>query len=135
MLSHQYQPRSRPLFYRNMVIPRRSHTPDEFTLEMKGDVEGLRMEITLSQLASSQCDPSPRLAAVDMGSEQPGNPRRPPAIGTGSGPEASRAETQKGEEFFPPETSMDGFLRSNCTSTEQGGVLLHQPDVGVDDEK
>ena len=30
---------------------------------------------------------------------------------------------------------MDGFLRSNCTSTEHESVLLHQPDVGVDDEK
>ena len=30
---------------------------------------------------------------------------------------------------------MDGFLGSNCTSTEQEYVLLHQPDVGVDDEK
>ena len=29
---------------------------------------------------------------------------------------------------------MDGFLRLNCTSTEQD-ILLHQPDVGVDDEK
>ena len=34
-----------PFFYRNMVIPRHPHTPDEFTLEMKVDVEGLRMEI------------------------------------------------------------------------------------------
>ena len=30
---------------------------------------------------------------------------------------------------------MDGFLRSNCTSTEQEYILLPQPDVGVDDEK
>ena len=44
-------------FYRNTVIPRRPHTPDEFTLEMKVDVEGLRMEIILSQPASSQCNP------------------------------------------------------------------------------
>ena len=58
-----------PFFYRNMVIPRRPHTPDEFTLEMKVIVEGLQMEIFLSQPASSQCDPSPRRAAVDTGSE------------------------------------------------------------------
>ena len=32
-----------PFFYRNMVIPRRPHTPNEFTLEMKVGVEGLRM--------------------------------------------------------------------------------------------
>ena len=39
------------------------------------------------------------------------------------------------EEIFPFETSMDGFLRSNFTSTEQECVLLHQPDVGVDDDE
>ena len=37
-----------PFFYRNMAIPRHPHTPDEFTLEMKVDVEGLRMEIILA---------------------------------------------------------------------------------------
>ena len=30
---------------------------------------------------------------------------------------------------------MDGVLRSSCTSTEQEYILLHQPNVGVDDEK
>ena len=40
-------------------------------------------------IPSSQCDPSPRRAAVDTGSEEPGEPRRSPAIGTGSGPGAS----------------------------------------------
>ena len=39
----------------------------------------------------------------------------------------------KEEEIFPFETSMDGFLRSNCTSTEQEYILLHQPDIGVDE--
>ena len=83
----------------------------------------------------SQCDPSPRRAAVDTGSEELGTPPRSPAIGTGSGPGVSQAETQMEEELFPPETSTDGFLHSNCTSTEQEYILLHQPDVGVDDEK
>ena len=84
-----------PSFYRNMVIPRHPHTPDKFTFEMKVDVEGLRMEIILSQPASSQCDPSPRRAAVDAGSEEPGKPRRSPAIRTGSeGPGISRFEHQ-----------------------------------------
>ena len=113
-------------FYRNMAIPRHPHTPDEFTLEMKVDVEGLRMEIILSQPASSQCDPSPRRAAVDTGSEEPGTPLQSPAIGTGSEePEASRA---------PFETSMDGFLRSNFTSMEQEYTLL-QSNVGVNDNR
>ena len=124
-----------PFFYRNMVIPRRPHTPGECTLEMKVDGEGLLMLVILSQPASSQCDPSPRHAAVDTVSEEPGNPRRSPAIGTGSGPGASRAETQMEEERFPVETSMNGFLRSNYTRIEQECILLHQPYIGVDDEK
>ena len=32
-----------PFFCRNMVIPRRPHTPDDFTLEIKADVGGLRI--------------------------------------------------------------------------------------------
>ena len=43
---------------------------------------------------SSECDPSPRRAAVDMGSEEPGTPPESPAISMGSGSRASRAETQ-----------------------------------------
>ena len=78
-----------PLFYRNMVIPSHPHTPEEFNLQMKVDVEGLRMEIILSQLPSSECDPSPRPAAVDTGSGEPGTPPQPPAISTRSEPEAS----------------------------------------------
>ena len=44
-------------FYPNMIIPRRPHTTDELTLEMKVDVEGFRMETIFSQPASSQCGP------------------------------------------------------------------------------
>ena len=73
----------------------------------------------------SQCDPSPRRAAVDTGSEESGMPPQSPAIGTGSEePGASRA---------PFKTSIGGFINSNFTSTEQEWALLHQPDVGVDD--
>ena len=83
-----------PFFYQNMVIPRRPHTPDQFTLEMEVDVERLRMEIILSQPASPQCDPLPRRAAVDTESEESGTPPWSPAIGTGSdGPGISRFET------------------------------------------
>ena len=87
-------------------------------------------------IPSSQCDPSPRRAAVDTGSEGPGTPPRSPAIRTGSGLGVSRAETQimEEEELFPFETGMDGFLRSNCTSTEQECILL-QSDIGVNDIK
>ena len=121
-------------FYRNMIIPRRPHTPDEFTLEMKVDVEGLRMEIILSQPASSQCDRSSRRAAVDTESEEHGEPRRLPAIGTGSGPGVSQAEIQMEEgELSPLETSMDEFLHLNCTSTEPEYILLLQQDIGMND--
>ena len=123
-----------PFFYRNMVIPRHPHTPDGFTLKMKVDVEGLRMEIILSQTTSSQCNPSPRRAAVDTESEEPGKPRRSPAIGTGSeGLGISRFETSPdGKELFPLEASIYGFFHSNFTSTEEEYVLL-QPDIGMDD--
>ena len=124
-----------PFFYRNMIIPRHPHTPNEFTLEMKVDVEGLRMEIILSQPASSECDPSPRRAAVDTGSEEPGTPQQSPAISTGSEERrASRAETQREEEIFLFETSTGGFLRSTFTSMEQEYILL-QSNVGVNDKR
>ena len=95
------------------------------------------MEIILSQPTSPQCDPLPRRAAVDTGSEEPGTPPRLTAIGTESdGPGVLRTEISMEEEGLPPfETSIDGFLNQNFTSTEQECVLLHQPDVGVDDEK
>ena len=86
---------SEPFFYSKTCNPRGPHTHNEFTLEMRVDVEGLRMEIVLSQPEPPpQCDPSPRrLPAVDTGSEEPGTPRRSPAIGTGSDePGVSRAE-------------------------------------------
>ena len=74
---------------------------------------------------------------VDTGSEEPRTPRRSPAIGTGSDESGvSRAETQstEREEIVPLQASVDGFLRFNCTSSEQECILL-QPDVGVDDKK
>ena len=113
-----------PFSCRNMVIPSHPHTPDEFTLEMKVDVERLRMEIILSQPASSQCDASPRRAAVDKGPEEPGTPQQSPAISTESeepgtlpqspaistgSPGASQAETQMEEGIFSFEASMNGF--------------------------
>ena len=133
-----------PFFYRNMVIPEHPHTPQEFNLQMKVDVEGLRMEIILSQPPSSECDPSPRRAAVDTGSEEPGTPPQLPATGTRSGPEAPQVETQiMEEEISPFETSVDDFLCSNCTSLEQEYILIQsredyillqvQPEVGIDD--
>ena len=129
---------SETFFYRNMFNPKRPHTPDEFTLKMRVDVERLRMETALSQPAPQpQCDPAPRrLPAADTGSEESGTLRRSPGIGSGSDePGVSRVETPtEKEDIFPLEISMDGFLHSNCTSPEQECILL-QLDVGVDGEK
>ena len=82
------------VFYRNMeILLEHPHTPEEFNLQMKVDIEGLRMEIILSQPASSECDPSPRRAAVNTGTEEPGMPPQSPTISTRSGPEVPQAET------------------------------------------
>ena len=103
---------------------------------MKVDVEGLRMEIILSQPSSSECDTSPRRAAVDTGSEEPGTPTQSPAISKGSGPEAQQAETQMQGGIFSFEASTDGLLDKNVPSTKQEEpALLHQQDVGVDDNE
>ena len=127
-------PVSNPFLYRNMVNPEHPHTPEEFHLQMKVDVEGLRMEIILSQPSSSECDTSPRRAAVDTGSEEPGTPTQSPAISKGSGHEAQQAETQMQGGIFPFEASTDDLLDKNVTSTKQEEpALLHQQDVGVDD--
>ena len=124
-------------FYSKLFNPRWPHTPNEYTLEMRVDVERLKMGIILSQPAPPpQCDLLPRrLPAVDTGSEGPGTQRRSHAIGTGSDePGVSRAETQstEREESFPLQASVDGFLRFNCTSPEQE-CILSQPAVGIDD--
>ena len=44
-------------FYSNMSNQRRPHTPDEFKLEIKVDVERLGMDIIILQPAPPQCDP------------------------------------------------------------------------------
>ena len=125
---------SDPFFYRNMSNPRHPHTSDEFILEMKVDIEQLRMEIILSQPALPQCDPLPPRVAVNTGSEEPGTPRRLPTIGTGSDePGVWRFETSVEEEgILPLETSMDRFLHVNFTSPKQECIMFQQ-DVGVDD--
>ena len=84
---------------------------------------------------SSECDPSPRRAAVVTRSEEPETPPHSPAIITGSGPEVSQVETQMEDEIVSFEASTDVFLNLNFTSTEQESALLHQQDVRVDDNK
>ena len=128
---------SEPFFYSKMFNSRWPHTHDEFALEMRVDVEGIRMEIFLSEPEPPpQCDQSTRrLPEVDAGSEEPGTPRRSPVIGTESDePGVSRTESTERKYIFPLQTSVDVFSRFNCTSSEQECILF-QPDVGVDDEK
>ena len=125
-------------FYTKLYNLRWSHTPEEHMLELRFDVERLRMGIVLLQpVPPSQCDSSPRrLPAADTGSDEPGMPRRSPAIGTGEDePGVSRAESQltEREGIFTLQASVGGFLRVSCTSPEQECILL-QPDVGMDDE-
>ena len=122
-------PVSNPFLNRNMAIPEHPYTPEEFHLQMKVDVEGLRMEIILSQPSSSECDTS-------TGSEEPGTPTQSPAISKGSGPEAQQAETQMHGGIFSFEERMDGLLDKNITSTKQEEpALLCQQDIGVDDDE
>ena len=79
---------------------------------------------------ASECDPSPRRAAVVTRSDEPGTPPHSPAISTGSEP---RVETQMEDEIFSFATSRDVFLRSKCTSLEEEYIWLQvQPD-GIDD--
>ena len=84
---------------------------------------------------SSERDPSPRRAAVVTRSEEPETPPPSPAKFTESGPEASQKKTQMEDKIFSFEASTDGFLNQNFTSTEQESALLHQQDVGVDDNE
>ena len=89
------------LFYRNMVILEHPHTAEEFNLQMKVDIEGLRMEIILSQPASSECDPSPRRAAVDTGTEEPGTPPQSPTISTKVRTRGTASRNANGGRNFP----------------------------------
>ena len=58
---------------------------------------------------SSECDPSPRRAAVVTRSEEPETPPPSPAKITGSGPEVSQVETQMEDNFFSFEASTEFF--------------------------
>ena len=102
---------SEPFFCSKMFNPRRPCTHEEFSLEMRVDVEGLRMAIVLSQSEPPlQCDVSRRrFPAIDTGSEEPGTPRRFPAIGTGPDETGvSRAPSTEREDIFPLQASVNG---------------------------
>ena len=88
---------------------------------------------------ASECDLSPRHAAVVTRSEKLETPPKSPAIGTGlNRPGVSPAfkadSPQTDESLFPFEASTDDFLDKNVTSTKQEEpALLCQQDVGVGD--
>ena len=90
---------------------------------------------------ASECDSSPRHAAVVTRSEELETPPKSPAIGTGlNRPGVSPAfeadSPQTEESLFPFEASTDGLLDKNVTNTKQEEpALLCQQDVGVDDEE
>ena len=84
---------------------------------------------------SSECDPSPRRAAVVTRLEEPETPPHSPAIITGSVPEVSQVETQMEDEIVSFKASTDDIFNQNFTSTEQESALLHQQDVRVDDNE
>ena len=85
---------------------------------------------------ASECDLSPRHAAVVTRSEELETPPKSSAIGTGLNrpgvsPAIEANSPQTEESLSPPETSMEGFLYLNFLSPEQE-CTLHQPGIGVE---
>ena len=88
---------------------------------------------------ASECDLSPRHAAVVTRSEKLETPPKSPAISTGldkpgTSPAFGADTPQTDESLFPFEASTEDFWENNVTSTKQEeNALLHQQHVGVDD--
>ena len=88
---------------------------------------------------ASECDLSPRHAAVVTRSEKLETPPKSPAISTGLdrpgvSPAFEADSPQTEESFFPFEASTEDLLDKYFTSTKQEEpALLHQRGVGVDD--
>ena len=122
-----------------MILIKKYQLPPETSLQPDGMIGEHRAR---ENSQSSECDPSPRRAAVDTGSEEPATPPQSPAISTGSeesgtpprSPAIGTGSEEPGASRASFKTSMNGFLRPNFTSTEQESALLHQQDVGVDDD-
>ena len=84
---------------------------------------------------ASECDLSPRHAAVVTRSDELETPPKSPAISTGLhrpgvSPAFEADSPQTNESLFPSETSMEAFLNFNFISPEQE-CTFHQPDIGV----
>ena len=88
---------------------------------------------------ASDCDLSPRHAAVVTRSEELETPPKSPAISTGLdrpgvSPVFEADSLQTDESLFPFEVSMEDLLDKNVTSTKQEEpALIHQQGVGVGD--
>ena len=111
-------PVSELLFYSKMSSLRWPHIHDEFTPEMRADVEELRMETVLLQPEPPQCDTSPqRLPAVGTGWR---NPERrdgcPRSVRGQMNPEYRELSQRKGKKLFFFKPVWVFFLRFNCTS-------------------
>ena len=107
-------------YYTGLYSPRRAPTPEEFSLDLKVEVESLRIEVLLLQpLPPSQYDLPPRRSpATSTGLDEPGE----------SHPEMQQTEQ---EETFPFQAGVDGFLHVDCMGIpEQGETLSIQADVG-----
>ena len=107
-------------------VSQASVQPDRFTGEHRAG----------EYRTASECDLSPRHAAVVTRSEEPEMPSNSPAIGTGLNrpgvSQAIEADSPQTEDIlFPPETSMEAFLNFNFLSPEQE-CTLHQPNIGVE---
>ena len=100
-----------PFFYSKMFIPGYPHSREEFALEMRVDVEGLRMGIILSKPEPPpHYDASPRwLPAVDTGSDEPG---------------VSRAQSTERKKIIP-RANVDGVDDNNkaTAGTSQQALL------------
>ena len=92
--------------YTGLYNPRWSHNPEEYKLEMSGDVERLRLKNSFLQPAPPpQCDSSPR---------------RSPAVGTRSDESGvPRAETQQ-------TTEEEGFFFSSSQCRWLSACRLHK---------
>ena len=88
---------------------------------------------------ASECDLSPRHAAVVTRSEKLETPPKSPAISTGLdkpgiSPAFGADTLQTDESFFPFEVSTEDLLDKYFTSTKQEEpALIHQQGVGVGD--
>ena len=111
-------------YYSGLYTSRRPHTPGEFTLDRKVELESWRTEVLLSQpLPPLQYDLPPRRSpAAGMRLEKPGK---------------CHTEMQQMEQrgIFSFQADVDSVFPVDCMRIrEQEGMLSFQTDVGVNPE-